>query len=68
MRNPPMLNRPFASFLIFFSLVSLVRGDDPAVSFDFRLLTLDANEGIAAGDVDGDGKTDLVAGRNWFRA
>jgi hypothetical protein len=63
-----MLNRPFASFLIFFSLVSLVRGDDPAVSFDFRLLTLDANEGIAAGDVDGDGKTDLVAGRNWFRA
>ncbi|MCC9658117.1 FG-GAP repeat domain-containing protein [Rhodopirellula halodulae] len=37
------------------------------LSFDVRLLTLDANEGIAAGDVDGDGKKDLVAGRNWFR-
>lgn len=32
-----------------------------------RLLCLDANEGIAAGDVDGDGKTDLIAGRNWYR-
>ncbi|WP_442512223.1 FG-GAP-like repeat-containing protein [Novipirellula sp. SH528] len=32
------------------------------------MLALDANEGIAAGDIDGDGKTDLVAGRNWFSA
>ncbi len=32
------------------------------------MLALDANEGIAAGDVDGDGKTDLVAGRYWFSA
>ncbi|MCO8120487.1 VCBS repeat-containing protein [Stieleria sp. TO1_6] len=39
---------------------------DP-VQFSIRLLALDANEGIAAGDVDGDGKTDLVAGRQWFR-
>lgn len=39
----------------------------PAVAFDVRLLTLDANEGIAAADIDGDGQTDLVAGRNWFR-
>ncbi|MEM9586784.1 MAG: FG-GAP repeat protein, partial [Planctomycetota bacterium] len=35
--------------------------------FEIRMLALDANEGIAAGDVDGDGKTDLVAGRHWFR-
>ena len=39
----------------------------PALEFQPRLLTLDANEGIVAGDVDGDGITDLVAGRNWFR-
>nr|WP_235908633.1 VCBS repeat-containing protein [Roseiconus nitratireducens] len=31
------------------------------------MLALDANEGITAGDVDGDGQTDLVAGRQWFR-
>lgn len=35
--------------------------------FSIRTLTVDANEGIAAGDIDGDGKPDLVAGRNWFR-
>ena len=46
--------------------ISGVSADEP-LSFDIRLLTVDANEGIAAGDVDGDGKTDLVAGRNWFR-
>jgi hypothetical protein len=63
-----MLIRSFAGFLTILSLISFARGDDPGVSFDFRLLTLDGNEGIAAGDIDGDGKTDLVAGRNWFRA
>lgn len=37
------------------------------LGFSVRLLTLDANEGIAAADIDGDGRRDLVAGRNWFR-
>ncbi len=36
------------------------------VHFDVRMLALDANEGIAAADVDQDGKVDLVAGRNWY--
>ncbi|MGB1814209.1 MAG: FG-GAP repeat domain-containing protein, partial [Rubripirellula sp.] len=40
---------------------------DSNSQYEVKLLTIDANEGIAAGDVDGDGKPDLVAGRNWYR-
>lgn len=40
-------------------------GDQPA--FEIRLLSVDANEGIAAGDIDKDGHPDLIAGRNWYR-
>lgn len=58
--------RQFLAFFACFTAVSSSFGADPA-SFQARLLALDANEGIAAGDVDGDGKPDLVAGRNWFR-
>ena len=39
----------------------------PLQAFNIRLLTIDANEGIAAGDIDGDGATDLVSGRHWYR-
>jgi hypothetical protein len=54
----------FASIL-YLTLVSPV-GAEEALQFDVRQLTVDANEGIAAGDVNGDGKLDIVAGRNWF--
>lgn len=49
------------------SSISHAIADEGSVAFATRMLTLDANEGIAAGDVDGDGHPDLVAGRNWFR-
>lgn len=61
-----MLIRQFACFFACFACSMHVWGDDPVASFNVRLLALDANEGIAAGDIDGDGSTDLVAGRNWF--
>lgn len=37
------------------------------VPFDVQLLCVDANEGCDVADVDGDGKPDVIAGRNWFR-
>lgn len=37
------------------------------VQFDVQLLTVDANEGCDVADCDGDGKLDVVAGRNWYR-
>ena len=43
----------------------LTQASEP-LAFDIRPLALDANEGMAAGDVDGDSRTDLVAGRFWF--
>ena len=37
------------------------------ISYQVRLLTVDSNEGCDIGDIDRDGKPDIVAGRNWYR-
>jgi hypothetical protein len=43
---------------------------DDAKSIKFRVqpLVIDGNEGMAAGDIDGDKVPDLVAGRSWYRS
>ncbi len=61
------VNHPLALAIIMVATVCTCRSafaNDP--SFQVKLLTVDANEGIAAGDINGDGVMDLVAGRNWF--
>lgn len=47
-------------------LTAAARADHP-VPFEVKLLYIDANEGCDIADIDGDGKLDVVAGRNWFR-
>lgn len=43
-------------------------GDEAkAIKFRIQPLVVDANEGIAAGDVNGDKQLDLVAGRSWYQ-
>lgn len=41
--------------------------DSEGVTFSIQQLAVDANEGVAAADVNGDGKTDIVAGRFWYQ-
>ncbi len=60
--------RKFSQLSFIITLFSLGYAIAEEPRFVARLLTIDANEGIAAGDIDGDGQADIVAGRNWYRS
>ncbi len=62
-----MLSREFTALFSIILLISTISAEEPGVSFRARMLTIDGNEGVAIGDIDGDQKPDIVAGRNWFR-
>lgn len=55
---------PFA--ILFLS--TLTMAGDPLPPWKIQALALDANEGCAVGDINGDGKLDVVAGRHWYPA
>ncbi len=40
--------------------------EPPALNWEVRRLTVDLNEGIDVGDINGDGRLDVAAGRNWY--
>jgi hypothetical protein len=67
MRQRNRLSISVRILLVCLASLSPAIAEEPGVSFSVRLLTIDANEGVAAGDIDGDGLTDVVAGRNWYR-
>ena len=60
-------------FLISLTLVSFlnaVLADEPeqAVRFEKKLLCIDPNEGCDVGDIDKDGRLDIIAGSLWYAA
>jgi hypothetical protein len=63
------------SLLISVLLISMTLGyasdgwaQKQGIQFTPKLLTIDANEGIDIADINGDGKPDVVSGRNWYAA
>jgi len=53
------------SFVTSCLAVTVLNAAEPP-RFEVQFLAVDANEGCDIGDFDGDGKPDIVAGRNWF--
>lgn len=59
---------PLVVAVISAGLFNPLDAQEGKISFKHKLLTIDANEGIDIADIDGDGKNDVVAGRNWYQA
>jgi hypothetical protein len=51
-----------------YCLPPLLAAQTNGIKFKPKLLAIDANEGIDVADIDGDGKLDVVEGRNWYQA
>ncbi|MFM2013300.1 MAG: hypothetical protein RLZZ396_2084, partial [Planctomycetota bacterium] len=67
----PFLALPFVGAICTFGPFGLAQEplctDKPlAIRWEIEPLTLDANEGCAIADVNGDSKLDIIAGRHWY--
>lgn len=66
MKNIAAVSALILAFSSFFCTTSsAIQGE---IKFQPKLLTIDANEGIDIADINGDGKLDVVSGRNWYAA
>ncbi|WP_437226096.1 FG-GAP repeat domain-containing protein [Planctomicrobium sp. SH661] len=63
MRSPDVCS--FAVLASFLASAGAACAADPG-PFEVQVLTVDLNEGCDVADFDGDGKLDIVAGRNWY--
>ena len=61
-----MIRLSLCALLVAVSMGRFAEAEHP-VPFEVKLLAVDANEGCDIADLDGDGKLDIVAGRNWYR-
>ncbi len=68
MRIRNLIVRALGHSLILATWLSPLYSADPLGPIRWRVVSLglDANEGCAIGDIDQDGKLDVVAGRNWY--
>ena len=59
--------RLFVILSVTIALYNAVSQAAHPIRFEVKWLAVDLNEGCDVADIDGDGRLDIVAGRNWYR-